>query len=1283
LKLALSLFCAGFLFFGLAGHASAATYYIQKATFNDGAGLYYRSGAWPTADTHTFPSPNNIQTILGIGGPNTFVLDGGVSGVIYTDAELSATNQITAAGTNQLIRGVVSADPDYSSHSGTVTISCTVATNCVVNTNRNGFQLSNLTIYGPGAAGGTGGIVFNVATTLTDVILDNWATAYQDQSAAISTSTQTRVIIKNSGSASNYPIRMVDKGISVFNHSIFKDLSFSSTAGTQAIQVSANAGLTCNNCVMRGLNSAVVTTAGPVIFNNSTFSAIYKSPMFVKTGAGTITTNNCTIEPGVTSAASNTIADTTGSASIFVSPKFIDERRASFNSVSLIYDDDSPLSEFIDMCDYADSLGRGDKLTFALSNPPQRTAAQWTDIARIVANGHDVVVHSMSHSNMTETNAFSIRYTGSGSAASLTISGGVLTTSVTGAPGDNLNIVLGNTPTTDSVSYLVQKLNAVGDAPPNGGGGKYTATLINNSIDSALSNTTYSDIKTASTNIAYNMESFYDYEMTTGKNFIETGIRTAAGATGRALTFTTDAFVYPSNLRNSASDAALLARGFLGARAQNDTISASMDLNIYDIMKNTVASGGYGTESTDTTTMRWYLSSFASWVRYYGGPYTLWGHGSDIEAGSTATFWKKIIEASGYNGIQFMRFQDQIAWIRANYTDAGGGVFTKTAFDNTDLHLISSSPAIDAGTNVSLTSDYAGNSIYGAPDIGSYEYQPPYTVGTTPLPTSGSVRVYSNGKYRALTATSTDATISTSNFSVTPVGGSFYTASTSQYIDITIDSWSITGAKNKQWTATSSADAVGSTHATSTVYTIGDLLANTDYTFKVDGTASTTAITGYGSTVCTNGVCTSNGSGVVTFTYSGGYSTHAFALQDLTAPTGYAINIDQTYATSTNQTSLSFTFSGAEVGATYNYSINDTDSATPAVTGSGTVSSATEQITGLNVSSLTDSTLTLTVYLTDIATNQGGNVTDTILKDTTAPATAASVSGGTYTASQSVSLTCTDAGSGCNNIYYTTNGNDPTTSSTVYTSAIAMNSGYTVLKFFAADNVGKNESIHTENYSIITGSVSLSAGALNTASSQNQTTPTVPAPGNSAATASPSQPTTTATASTLDSQPITATIEQILSEAKQIVSDPEATAQAALTNFVSQGTDSTKILGSGERAGVLNSFTSAFGKAPQSEVDWSDVIKIANGRWPNQRDKQTETNAENAFKKIYQRKSDRKNPNDDAAVTVMAYGLRPAQRNLNSEKAAIKSFKAIYGYMPKSAMAWDIVRAIAYSGAKR
>lgn len=135
--------------------------------------------------------------------------------------------------------------------------------------------------------------------------------------------------------------------------------------------------------------------------------------------------------------------------------------------------------------------------------------------------------------------------------------------------------------------------------------------------------------------------------------------------------------------------------------------------------------------------------------------------------------------------------------------------------------------------------------------------------------------------------------------------------------------------------------------------------------------------------------------------------------------------------------------------------------------------------------------------------------------------------------------------------------------------------------------------------------------------------------------------------------------------------------------FVAHGTKSTIRLGEGERAGVVNSFISAFNRLPSSQVDWEDIIKIANGRWPSQKDKQTELNAIDAFKKIYERNPNRSNSFDEAAVIIIAYGLRPCERNLDSETQAIKTFRNTYGYSPKNASAWDIVRAIAYSGSKR
>lgn len=58
------------------------------------------------------------------------------------------------------------------------------------------------------------------------------------------------------------------------------------------------------------------------------------------------------------------------------------------------------------------------------------------------------------------------------------------------------------------------------------------------------------------------------------------------------------------------------------------------------------------------------------------------------------------------------------------YTDGGNTLFsTDPLFRSTSsFRLRKNSPAINAGTDVSLTTDYAGFSIVGTPDIGAYEF---------------------------------------------------------------------------------------------------------------------------------------------------------------------------------------------------------------------------------------------------------------------------------------------------------------------------------------------------------------------------------------------------------------------------------------------------------------------------------------------------------------------------------------------------------------------------------
>jgi hypothetical protein len=162
-------------------------------------------------------------------------------------------------------------------------------------------------------------------------------------------------------------------------------------------------------------------------------------------------------------------------------------------------------------------------------------------------------------------------------------------------------------------------------------------------------------------------------------------------------------------------------------------------------------------------------------------------------------------------------------------------------------------------------------------------------------------------------------------------------------------------------------------------------------------------------------------------------------------------------------------------------------------------------------------------------------------------------------------------------------------------------------------------------------------------------------------------------------------IKYLASLIKDVPQVSQATLDA-INNFITYGVDQNTVkLGAGQRAAVVNSFKSAFDRLPTSQTDITDVVKIANGRWPSQTSPTAIADAKVNFKKVYLRDADMNNANDNAAITIMAYGLQQQaqNRNLNSEKVGIRTFKYIYGRLPSSAQDWNVVAAITYSGATR
>lgn len=105
---------------------------------------------------------------------------------------------------------------------------------------------------------------------------------------------------------------------------------------------------------------------------------------------------------------------------------------------------------------------------------------------------------------------------------------------------------------------------------------------------------------------------------------------------------------------------------------------------------------------------------------------------------------------------------------------------------------------------------------------------------------------------------------------------------------------------------------------------------------------------------------------------------------DNTAPAGYTASLDQDPVTAGDVGAVSFTFAGAEIGADYSFTISSSAGGGP-VSNTGTIATASDQITGLNLAALNDGVLTLSVTLTDPAGNTGAPATDTAVKDAAGP----------------------------------------------------------------------------------------------------------------------------------------------------------------------------------------------------------------------------------------------------------------------------------------------------------
>ena len=217
---------------------------------------------------------------------------------------------------------------------------------------------------------------------------------------------------------------------------------------------------------------------------------------------------------------------------------------------------------------------------------------------------------------------------------------------------------------------------------------------------------------------------YYKTEIKDPKTYMES---TFAGYVGKS-------FGTPFGASSANVQAAVKNLGFdslRSAKTQGDAEWALASLDLYQlsyVATNLITDNATANEAT----VKGRIYTVCEYLASYGGIFFLLAHntvGSE-QPEATPEQWGWMIEAiQEYEEIQILTQSEASDYIRGSglWSTSDNSTYTRTFSDQSDYHLQSTSQCIDAGVDVSLSTDFEGNPIYKQPDIGAYEYQ--YTTG--------------------------------------------------------------------------------------------------------------------------------------------------------------------------------------------------------------------------------------------------------------------------------------------------------------------------------------------------------------------------------------------------------------------------------------------------------------------------------------------------------------------------------------------------------------------------
>ncbi len=376
-----------------------------------------------------------------------------------------------------------------------------------------------------------------------------------------------------------------------------------------------------------------------------------------------------------------------------------------------------------------------------------------TKLASYLADGHSIMSHTRSHSEMNQTSAFDLTYIGTDTNATVQVVGSdtvpqiILTTTETNdnvtITGDTMTMMMNlpdlsakigfDTACTGACKWKLTKI--VRNMSPTGV--YYTTGFLNLTSLATLAPAAVGAGKTISINQSDTTTGFYKDEWVDWKSEIEAIV---LASNGSSFTLTTAAQPFAQHGRSELSAAQLgyiKDAGFTSFRyisgGYDDGVT-NLDLRKLNLYKmeslNILSVLTYTTTTAQATAIGRLM---ANYLNYNPILLCLYFHGVGGINGDTAYPTQAVIGAfldaliANAPNVQLVTFPAAIAYIKdvANgWTTADNITFTNTGLMNIGYNLQLASPAINAGTNVGLTSDYEGNPVpYSNTDIGCYEHQ--------------------------------------------------------------------------------------------------------------------------------------------------------------------------------------------------------------------------------------------------------------------------------------------------------------------------------------------------------------------------------------------------------------------------------------------------------------------------------------------------------------------------------------------------------------------------------